>query len=542
MATTSSAVKQLLRDFDQLQKEPIIGATAVPDEKNIKIWYALVAGVDGTAYEGVPIRFTMEFPDDYPNSPPKAFFDTDIKYEGGASYRDESGRLVVCLNIFGNFGMVHDEWKNQQAGWSPAYTVSTILITMQGMMMADMLSNNERDIESTKNSARNFKCNATGHDGSDQSKWYPKPIMTQEELELYLIEKGIEKKVHIYDPFKDNYICYVKKQSYADGAILGYGVNIDNPKNGMLSSPCEYLSKIAFNEGTRRSSTNKQFEYWLPIIIKQSDWQTVRPFFAKTVIAIGSKIGYDQNRTSEAIIKIISSIMNSLVVEIMNNKNNLSANDKFVDGYFAFYRLLKQCASEDPKIVQFVDGELKKFVNDPYSRTKTNFPNLGELLIYLSISKRWTWEQVAGSFIKECDTRNVFWYAVGNYNNPARYPELLNTNIINGRDTKVFDATSTSRNLVAFQARFSSVARNIDESVFESNYGLAPNDIRTEMKKLYEKINSIANWNEYFKWLHMKQITSEERCAQLVEAVKSSERSGYHKAGAPPARRNYNNW
>jgi hypothetical protein len=109
----------------------------------------------------------------------------------------------------------------------------------------------------------------------------------------------------------------------------------------MLSSPCEYLTLDAFNKGVRKSSTNKQFDYWLPILIKSDDWKNIHEEFINRINKICQIISLDKADLHAKVFKICSSIMNTLVVEIMNNKNNISMNDKFIDGYFAIYRLLK---------------------------------------------------------------------------------------------------------------------------------------------------------------------------------------------------------
>lgn len=526
--SNSNAVKRLSQDLTQLVKEPIIGANAAPLESDIMKWYGIVMGVEGTAYAGIPIHFVMEFDHNYPNSAPKAFFSHEIKYEGGASYKVD-GRLAVCLNIFGNFHHVHTEWKNMQEGWSPSYTVSTILLTMQGLMMSDMLSTNPRDLDMTRKSALEYKCNVTGHDGSDPNKYFPKILMSQEEVEQYAKENGFTKEDKKYDIERDHYICYVKKITKKDGIILGYGVHLENARIGMLSSPCEYLSQDAFKEGARNSSTNKPFENWMPILTHSSDWNSVKPFFVESMKQIGSTIGYGKKPIHETVLKVCSSIMNTLVVEIMNNKNNLTANDKFVDGYFAVYRLMKQFANDEPAFLQFVDNELKRFVEQPNKRTKETVQNLGELLIFLTVSKKYDWNHIARFFLEESDTRNVFWYAVGNHNNPPRCPELLNKTIKTGRTQKVFNATEVSRNLIMYQVKFSQVAKALDFDTLDSNFGLAPLLLRTDLKSTYNDISKVTDWPGYFNWLQLKPVSDDERCEQLIEAINNSAKQAYHK-------------
>lgn len=523
MTNYNTAVKRLLGDLKQLENEPIIGANARPYNDDIMKWYGIVMGAPDSVYEGIPIRFVLEFDETYPNTAPKAFFETDVAYSGGLKMVVD-GRQIICLNIFGNFSHVHTEWKNKSEGWSPSYTVSTILISIQGLMFANMLSDNSQDIENMRKSAFNFKCNITGHDGSDKSKWFPNVFLNQEELNAYYKNKVIQKQS--YSIYKDFYICYAKKVTIEDGAILGYGINIE--RNNMINSPCEYLSLDAFNEGVNRSSTNKGFEYWVPILVHSDEWNRIKPIFINKIREINKgarlKLKYD----SDIVLKIFCSIMNNLVVEIMNNKNNLTANDKFINGYFAFYRLMKQYAVDDPYIVKSANIYLEKFIKDPKSRTKTVTPNLGDFLIYLTISDKYQWDDIASYFIQECDTRNVFWYLIGTRYNPAKCPQLKNVNASN-RSNLVYRATEVSRNIVMFQVKFSQVARSLTMETLDSNCGLAPENLRLDLKNIYNEITKMKSWDDYFEWLNMSIPSVEERDKQLLEAMKLSAQNGYHK-------------
>lgn len=529
------STKVILQQLAELKRNPIKGANLQPLDSNINVLYGNIAGSDDSPFKNIPFHFILELPDDYPNSAPKGFFETHLAYHGGATYRDDKGRLVLCLNIFGNFGHVHTEWKNQSSGWSPSYTLSTILITLQGLLLdfkkdksgnwfSDMLSTSQVDIQKTIKEAKEFKCKVTGHDGSDKAKWFP-PLMNDEDFVELMAKLSLENK---YDIYEDFYLCFVTKTSHKKGAVLGYPVNIENPKNGALSSPCEYLSLEAFNSGTRRSSTNKPFTHWLPLVIEKSDWPKVKDMFNKSVTEIAKVINVTEPFPGK-VLKIFSSLMNQLVVEIMNNKNNLTANDKFINGYFALYRLMTFCALENDAIVKLADSHLKKFIVNENQRTKAFFPNLGELLVYLTVTQKFSWNDIAQFFVNECDARNFFWYAIGNYNNPAKCPDLKQPNVVNGRAQKVFTATETSRNLVMFQVKFSQVARALTMEIMESNHGLAPEPIRLELKDVYTKITATKNWNEYFAWLGMPQLPDDVRSKQLIVAMETSKASGYHK-------------
>ena len=79
----------------------------------------------------------LTFPESYPNSPPRASFYTEIPYHGGATKRDDQGRIQLCLNILADFAHVHTEWEHDKdaSGWSSAYTVHTILLNLQAFLL-----------------------------------------------------------------------------------------------------------------------------------------------------------------------------------------------------------------------------------------------------------------------------------------------------------------------------------------------------------------------------------------------------------------------
>lgn len=231
--------------------------------------------------------------------------------------------------------------------------------------------------------------------------------------------------------------------------------------------------------------------------------------------------------------------MNSLVVEIMNNGDNATANDKFINGYFALYRLLLAFKKDSPDLGSFADEQIQRALKGRDSLKKDNFANLGEFLIYLSLSDKYEWKDVSEPFMRECDARNVFWYAKGNRNNPPKCPELLNTATgdFAQRAKKVFEATVVSRRLVMFQVRFISVAKNLWESgVLEiesgdgadfGRFGLVPDCAKVRLKGLYQDVVQVNGWTEFFEFVGMVRRSDVDRGSELVEAVKVSKRLGY---------------
>merc|ERR1719408_594551 len=101
----------------------------------------------------VPLHFLIDFPENYPQSAPNIGFSFEFQYRGGAEYIMPEGRLkgkkVICLDVLGNFQSYHREWKDTVgSGWSPAYTVTTLLVQLQSVLcdLGTQMSQRERDV------------------------------------------------------------------------------------------------------------------------------------------------------------------------------------------------------------------------------------------------------------------------------------------------------------------------------------------------------------------------------------------------------------
>ena len=137
-----SATARLARDLKQLQKEPLVGANAAPSEDDISLWNAVIhVPLELNQSQVVaPLHFRIDFPSDYPNAAPNVGFSVSFPFRIGASYVQSSGRLqgcqVLCLDLLGNFANVHTEWKSSVgSGWSPAYSVTTLLVNLQSVLL-----------------------------------------------------------------------------------------------------------------------------------------------------------------------------------------------------------------------------------------------------------------------------------------------------------------------------------------------------------------------------------------------------------------------
>lgn len=108
--------KRLQTELMQLMMSSSPGISAFPEsDANLLKWRGVIEGPDGTYYEGLKFRVSLEFPTNYPYVAPKVRFLTPMWHPN----IDMSG--TICLDIL----------QNQ---WSAVYNVQTILLSLQSLL------------------------------------------------------------------------------------------------------------------------------------------------------------------------------------------------------------------------------------------------------------------------------------------------------------------------------------------------------------------------------------------------------------------------
>lgn len=117
-------LKRLVREYRNLQKDPIPFITAKPLENNLFKWHYAIEGPPDSPYEGGVYFGTLTFPKEYPFKPPNIQMITP------------SGRFApqkdICLSISNH----HPE------SWNPSWSAATILNGLLSFMMGDDITLN----------------------------------------------------------------------------------------------------------------------------------------------------------------------------------------------------------------------------------------------------------------------------------------------------------------------------------------------------------------------------------------------------------------
>lgn len=115
---TALASSRLLREAREMLTRAPEGISATPiSDENMLVWRATIIGPDGSAYQGAKFRLHLDFPFDYPYSPPSLYFITRIFHP---NVDMDSGR--VCVDLL------------EPDHWSSAASVRVVLLSLQSLL------------------------------------------------------------------------------------------------------------------------------------------------------------------------------------------------------------------------------------------------------------------------------------------------------------------------------------------------------------------------------------------------------------------------
>ena len=116
-AAGRKCAKRLMKELRMLSKNPHCAIRIFPSEDNICFWRVIISGPESTPYVNGTWLLTMEFPTNFPRSPPHVRFVTKILHCNINSY----GR--VCHSIL-------------DRNWSSETRVKTVLDCIYGLLLA----------------------------------------------------------------------------------------------------------------------------------------------------------------------------------------------------------------------------------------------------------------------------------------------------------------------------------------------------------------------------------------------------------------------
>lgn len=526
------ATKRLMRDLQQIKKEPLPGISALPLEHDLFTWHCNIMGPKDTVWQGGIFHIVMHFTQDYPNSPPSLTLCTRIEHPNVIGNR-------VCLDMLEKVDATD---VSKFEGWSSAYTVQSILIQLQSFLFEAEVSKVLKDISNPKDYEKKKKEWLSGVTWSvEQSKTYsdksvghfpprsPWPPLPEEK------DLSATSQMKLEQLIKDELSCFYTRQSFEEDC-LGYGISYSkNLRTGeikSIQSPLDLVSLRAYmNQKLRFSANNEKFTHYLPIYINEKHGEKAM-YLAKRSISIICT-GHHGNFEPKMVLEILPKLMSTMVVEVMSGKKHASL--KALRGYCFFHRMLLQFVKEYPELKTQANQIVSDFIKDDAKRHKENgVPNLGEFLTLIPITD-YKWTDVKDAYVQESFTRNVFWLL-------NKYPELEEEDNKEFNDDDrlkySFDSSKTSQKLLMFHVFFlNKIAKPDDKSVeqiakdYDENYGRPTSQFEDLFISACESINECQNYEQFFESIG-KPISKEDIVKLLKSSIKASKEKGYHGSKA----------
>jgi ubiquitin-conjugating enzyme E2 Z len=125
-------IKRLLKDVKEILKNPLTeqGIYYIHDDTDMLKGYALIIGPLDTPYFGGNYFFEINYPTDYPHTPPKVKYCTNAENIRFNPNLYNSGK--VCISLL-------NTWRGDQ--WTSCQTISTILLTLCTLLCKNPLLN-----------------------------------------------------------------------------------------------------------------------------------------------------------------------------------------------------------------------------------------------------------------------------------------------------------------------------------------------------------------------------------------------------------------
>jgi len=584
---TLATQRRLLADLRRLQEEPIPLAAAQPcSDEDFTLWDGVV-GVDmEVTHFGdvtVPLHFLIDFPFDYPRSAPNIGFSFEFEYRGGAQYMMPNGRLkgkkVICLDVLGNFGSYHQEWKKSVgSGWSPAYTVTTLLVQLQSVLcdLGKQMSQRERDI--TYQSAVRF-CETNSkavlqlldeEDIREQREHRQKvgriaklcagDSLLFDRIEDFADKAGLSNKpnqfeelmgllthfasLHAHessgnaaivgdivvggcagsnDPETDLNICCFSTGKLYTQAMLGVGVSRERRN---LGTAAELLSKDAFDAGLRQNTDKSPFEFFLPVWINQThagnnaEWQEA---LKSSYLEIGGKV-FEAASEDEAILEVFPRLINQMIVEVMRPDAAKCAAIATFEAMCNFWRTLRWLVDKRPSLRERISSMLSKFILNESGRHKDNTPDLGMILVVFTVFQGH----------RGCPSRESFIQAYADENS-IRWVMWWQRSGVRPEPVSVFQATQVSREIFMFQMMvvdiiISDVAETLKD--MEATNCKLPERLERLQLEWRERKASTTSWVAYYRNIGVAPPSFASDTAWIVDCVSRAAAKGPKYGGA----------
>jgi len=245
------------------------------------------------------------------------------------------------------------------------------------------------------------------------------------------------------------------------------------------------------------------------------NWREYEKYRCVSSAAVSETFQNSTAKDFEPALNLLPNLMNSQIVGLLKGQSHLS--ESALNGFFGFHHLFLSILRKFPELQEQVEKQIEEFMSSEAKRSKAFVPNLGEWLCLLSVSKKYSWKDVAALVVRESAVRGRSWGI-------DKYPELGEEYLdAKKRASLCFKSNIVAIRLLMFQVYFlKSYCGNLDKqfAFYERFNGVPANSDVVELQKNVKEICSeTKSWSKFFEFVGIEALNLNDLNTFLYEAT-----------------------
>ena len=375
------SIKRISKEIKEIYENPIEGIGIISLDNDITKYIVNIMLLTGP-YKNYCLQLLLTFPDNYPIKPPKILIYPNQLFDNSYHHHifndentfDKNGKSFkkLCIDLLDNDFM---STKEENTGWNPSYTISTLLMQIQIFLSNPDLSENsmpkpyqiEELMESMNNYERIFTIKEDGNEEIKIHTWknpYPKMYFKENkeinnnDNDLILLNKN---KI-----IKENLTCFITKQNIFDDTNIIFGYPLVKKSSKIIYPITEILSYEGYliqlsNEESEsffskrlKSANNKYYDKWLPIYINNDNFEKNKQTILNSFSVI--KYGTSGEKNCDFKPEYISEVMFKLIYKMISDIKDKNFSTSYIRALFQYILLYKKLSEIYPiKIDNYFD-------------------------------------------------------------------------------------------------------------------------------------------------------------------------------------------
>eukprot|EP00026_Physarum_polycephalum_P000525 Phypoly_transcript_00526.p1 GENE.Phypoly_transcript_00526~~Phypoly_transcript_00526.p1 ORF type:complete len:1493 (+),score=259.06 Phypoly_transcript_00526:63-4541(+) len=242
-----------------------------------------------------------------------------------------------------------------------------------------------------------------------------------------------------------------------------------------------------------KSSARGRINAWLPLYINEWHWESAKIYAPAAFSIIATQ--YNDMFEPIHVLKVCSKLMIANVVKFTIQDQNVS--ERAIQMYCDIHRLFLQMLKEYPTVAEIAVEKLTSFISTPEFRKRSITPDLGELIEYLTVTTKYSWDDLKKPYIMESFRRNARFIK-----DTIGHVRIQSLNDVDELLDLWMRGTSGGR-VTMFNVLFMNViARPKDMPIeeimdmYDSRWGKVPADKLVLLKNGYEEIMKVTSLQE----------------------------------------------